>query len=217
MGFLDKLKPQPRWKHADPAVRLEALRELDDPDRTWSFWPNRIRTRGCAAPRRPRRSTPDVLGRVAGADAGPRNAGAGARPAGRVRLPRRPVDGRRPDDVGRRARLRSGSWPTSGGCRSWPRARPPTPSAPTRSARITDERALSSIARQAKRDDTALAGAGAAVRPGRASRGRAERAITDVAVAAFERLVDAPAPTSPAPHRSKPARSRRPSPAGRAR
>ena len=30
MGLLDKLKPQPRWKHTDPAVRLEALRELDD-------------------------------------------------------------------------------------------------------------------------------------------------------------------------------------------
>ena len=31
MGILDRLKPQPRWKHADPAVRLEALRDLDDP------------------------------------------------------------------------------------------------------------------------------------------------------------------------------------------
>lgn len=31
MGILDKLKPQPRWKHADPAVRLEAVRELTDP------------------------------------------------------------------------------------------------------------------------------------------------------------------------------------------
>src|SRR6187402_3436815 len=30
MGFLDKLKPQPRWKHADPVIRLEAVRELDD-------------------------------------------------------------------------------------------------------------------------------------------------------------------------------------------
>src|SRR6187399_35750 len=30
MGFLDKLKPQPRWKHADPAIRLEAVRQLDD-------------------------------------------------------------------------------------------------------------------------------------------------------------------------------------------
>jgi hypothetical protein len=30
MGILDKLKPQPRWKHADPGVRLEALHALDD-------------------------------------------------------------------------------------------------------------------------------------------------------------------------------------------
>ncbi len=30
MGLLDKLKPQPRWKHADAAVRLEAVRELED-------------------------------------------------------------------------------------------------------------------------------------------------------------------------------------------
>jgi hypothetical protein len=30
MGLLDKFKPQPRWKHADPAVRLEAVRDLDD-------------------------------------------------------------------------------------------------------------------------------------------------------------------------------------------
>ena len=31
MGILDLLKPQPRWKHADPTVRLEAIRELADP------------------------------------------------------------------------------------------------------------------------------------------------------------------------------------------
>ncbi|MEX2272345.1 MAG: DUF349 domain-containing protein [Vicinamibacterales bacterium] len=31
MGILDKLRPQPRWKHADPAVRLEALSQVDDP------------------------------------------------------------------------------------------------------------------------------------------------------------------------------------------
>jgi len=30
MGLLDKLKPQPRWKNADAAIRLEAVRELDD-------------------------------------------------------------------------------------------------------------------------------------------------------------------------------------------
>ena len=31
MGLLDKLKPQPRWKHADPAVRLQAISELESP------------------------------------------------------------------------------------------------------------------------------------------------------------------------------------------
>jgi hypothetical protein len=30
MGILDKLKPSPRWKHADPEVRLEGVRELED-------------------------------------------------------------------------------------------------------------------------------------------------------------------------------------------
>jgi hypothetical protein len=30
MGLLDKLKPQPRWRHADASVRLDALKELDD-------------------------------------------------------------------------------------------------------------------------------------------------------------------------------------------
>ena len=30
MGILDKLRPQARWKHGDPAVRLEAIQALDD-------------------------------------------------------------------------------------------------------------------------------------------------------------------------------------------
>src|SRR3712207_1544268 len=28
MSFLDRLRPQPRWKHADPAVRSAAVAEL---------------------------------------------------------------------------------------------------------------------------------------------------------------------------------------------
>src|SRR5688572_14346037 len=28
MGILEKLRPQPRWKHADPAVRAAAVYEL---------------------------------------------------------------------------------------------------------------------------------------------------------------------------------------------
>ncbi len=30
MGILDRLKPQPRWKHSDPAVRLQAIPDLGD-------------------------------------------------------------------------------------------------------------------------------------------------------------------------------------------
>jgi hypothetical protein len=30
MGLLDKLKPTPRWKHADAAIRLDAVREVED-------------------------------------------------------------------------------------------------------------------------------------------------------------------------------------------
>lgn len=30
MGFLDRLKPQPRWKHSDPVVRRQAIPELGD-------------------------------------------------------------------------------------------------------------------------------------------------------------------------------------------
>jgi hypothetical protein len=32
MGILDKLRPQARWKHGDPMVRLEAVQALDDAD-----------------------------------------------------------------------------------------------------------------------------------------------------------------------------------------
>ena len=32
MSFLDRFKPQPRWKHADPAVRAAAVAEIPDDD-----------------------------------------------------------------------------------------------------------------------------------------------------------------------------------------
>jgi hypothetical protein len=32
MGLLEKLRPQPKWKHADPAVRLEGVHQLDEAD-----------------------------------------------------------------------------------------------------------------------------------------------------------------------------------------
>ena len=30
MGILDKLRPQSKWKHADPAVRLSSIPDLGD-------------------------------------------------------------------------------------------------------------------------------------------------------------------------------------------
>ena len=32
MGLLEKLRPQPKWKHADPAVRLDAVQTIEDTD-----------------------------------------------------------------------------------------------------------------------------------------------------------------------------------------
>jgi hypothetical protein len=32
MSFLDRFKPQPRWKHADPAVRAAVVPEMPDDD-----------------------------------------------------------------------------------------------------------------------------------------------------------------------------------------
>jgi hypothetical protein len=32
MGLLEKLRPQPKWKHTDPAIRLEGLHEIEDQD-----------------------------------------------------------------------------------------------------------------------------------------------------------------------------------------
>ncbi len=32
MGLLEKLRPQPKWKHLDPAVRLEGLHDIEDTD-----------------------------------------------------------------------------------------------------------------------------------------------------------------------------------------
>jgi hypothetical protein len=68
MGLLDKLKPTPRWKHADPSVRLEAVRELEDAAELAAL----AETDPDARVRRaaiPRTTDTDVLGRVASGDA----------------------------------------------------------------------------------------------------------------------------------------------------
>ncbi len=68
MGLLDKLKPLPRWKHADPSVRLEAVRDLDDANELAVL----AETDPDARVRRAavcRTTDAAVLGRVASADA----------------------------------------------------------------------------------------------------------------------------------------------------
>jgi hypothetical protein len=81
MGILDKLKSQPRWKNADPAVRLQALAEVDDPSELAELAERDSDTgvrRGAIA----KIADPAVLGRIAGdADAGIRDAAADRLPA----------------------------------------------------------------------------------------------------------------------------------------
>ena len=60
MSFLDRFKPQPKWKHADPTVRAAAVAELDDRRSRAATCARRARgngrgrsgkTRGCRARR----------------------------------------------------------------------------------------------------------------------------------------------------------------------
>jgi hypothetical protein len=70
MGILDRLKPQPRWKHADPVVRLDSIRELDDPTELAHLAEADPDTRVRRAALE-KICDPEVLGRVAAADTDP--------------------------------------------------------------------------------------------------------------------------------------------------
>lgn len=68
MGFLDKLMPQPRWKHADPAIRLEAVKDVDDLQELALLAENDpdVKVRRAALARV---DDPAVLGRIGSGDA----------------------------------------------------------------------------------------------------------------------------------------------------
>ena len=146
MGLLDKLKPQPRWKHADPAVRLEAVRELEDqaelailaeldPDA-------RVRRSATA-----RISDPSVLGRITITDADPE---ARDRAADRL-LALATVSG--PDEA-----TALGAVAALGDPRRLSVIAKSDAGEAVRTAaltRISDQRAFSSIARHAKHETTA--------------------------------------------------------------
>ena len=181
MGLLDKLKPTPRWKHADPAVRLEAVRELEDaaelavlaetdPD---------ARVRRAAVPRT---MDADVLGRMAAGDADPETrdraadrlvalATAGADPGAAMAAVRALTDPRRLSAIAR------------GEASDAVRAEA--------LSRTTDERALASVAKHAKHEPTAAAALARVTDRDLLTEVAQNGEHKDVALAAFEALIGA--------------------------
>lgn len=179
MGLLDKLKPQPRWKHADPAVRLEAVAELDDPSEIAALAERDVdpQVRRAAIAKV---GDPSVLGRVTAADADPR-----IRDAAADRLLALALDPSLPEAVTAASLLsdvRRVSAVAKGAAGEAARE--------AALAKLTDERALGGVARHAQAESTALA---AALRLTSAE----EQLSTvlnsthrEVALAVFDRLVD---------------------------
>ena len=179
MGLLDKLKPQPRWKHADPSVRLEALRELDDPIElaTLAESDPDIRVRRAAILR-----TPDAapLGRIAAGDADPDTrdraaerllalATGAADEATAVQAVAGLTDPRRLSTIAK--------------------SEAPEAVRAVALARTTDERALSAIARYAKHESTAHAALDRLTDAAEVLEVALHGDHRDVALAAFERTV----------------------------
>jgi hypothetical protein len=196
MGFLDKLKPQPRWKHADPAIRLEALKELDDPVELAVLAESDpdVKVRRCAIGRV---VDTDVLGRIVANDP---DADARERAADRlvgfacrtIALAEPPAESDTPApdaDALALAAVRELTDPR----RLSTIARSDAPDAVRADAlaRITDDRGLLSIARQAKQPSTALAALARLTQPGDVLEVALHADAKDVALAAFDRLIDA--------------------------
>jgi hypothetical protein len=207
MGFLDKLKPQPRWKHADPAVRLEAVRELDDETELAALAETDpdARVRRAAVPRT---VAPDVLGRVASGDADPETrdraadrlvalATAGADDAAAVAAVRALADPRRLSMI----------------------ARSEAPEAVRAEAlsKTTDARALGSIARHAKHESTAAAALDCVTDRAELVEIAQNGEHKDVALRAFERLLEPAAEVDLALVRTIEARTQQKAVARRAR
>ena len=156
MGFLDKLKPQPRWKHADPVVRLEAIKDVDDVQDLAQLAEQdpdaRVRRAAVA-----RLDEPAILGRIASRDPDQETRD---RAGDRLMLlaARVPAEAQSPDPAELEAALEAARAITDGrrlstlakgsaadAVRSWALSR------------IQDERALGSVARHAKLEPTAAA------------------------------------------------------------
>lgn len=178
MGILDRLKPQPRWKHSDPVVRLKAIPELGDavelatlaehdPDAS-------VRAAALA-----KVVDPLVLGRLSNSEPD-----RGVRDAAADRLLALALDASNPEaaaaagqlsDV-RRVSLIAKST-AADGVRE------------VALAGLTDERALGGVARQAKMENTALAAAARLSSADELLATALNSEHRDVALAAFDRVV----------------------------
>ena len=152
MSFLDRFKPQPRWKHADPAVRAAAVAEIpDDPEHRGVIEELARDGRGRARPARGGRSG---RGRRGAGQPGARRARCGAPPpdrrtAGGDRDRPAPTPTATPRSRSTGSTIRNSSRPSRNRRRT-------TPSARRRSDACTTSRRSSSVARHAADPQTAL-------------------------------------------------------------
>ena len=185
MGLLDKLKPQPRWKHTDPAVRLEAVKDVtdaldliqlaeSDPD-------GRVRRAAVA-----RLDDAAVLGRIADRDPDPETR---ERAADRLMLLASQVASDAPDAPTADVALQA-AHAISDPRRLSTLAKGQAIDAVRQFAlsQIQDARALGSIARHAKHESTALAALDRVADQGELLEITLHSDHRDVALAAFDRL-----------------------------
>ncbi|MBM3751840.1 MAG: DUF349 domain-containing protein [Acidimicrobiia bacterium] len=186
MGILDKLKPQPRWKHSDPAVRLEAVRELADDMELAEVAETdadpKVRRAAVA-----RIVDPTVLGRcIADADQSVKDEAAdqlaalaldGSDPARAVASANLLTDSRRLANL-----AKSATSEASDAVRE------------SALARISDDRQLAAVARHAKVEAIAMSALGRVTSADELLDTVLNSDHKDVALAAFDRVVDANAP-----------------------
>jgi hypothetical protein len=203
MGILDKLKPQPRWKHADPAIRLSAIPELEDAVELAALAEQDpdARVRKAALEKM---VDPAVLGRVTTSDAD-----SSVKEAAADRLLALALDASNTDAA------------TAAGLLSDPKrvaqiAKSSAPDAVRDIAlgKLADERALGGVARQAKVEATAMAAVARLTSPEELLDTALNSTHKDVARAAFDRAVT---PTDAALLRTIEARTQQKAVARRAR
>lgn len=180
MGLLDKLKPQPRWKHADASIRLDALRELDDPVElaVLAETDPDARVRRAAVGRL---VDVPVLGRMAGADPD-----ADVKSAVTERL-QALATGAAVDEATAVAAV--GHLTDPGRLSTIAKSQAPVAVAQAALARTSDERALGAIARTAAHEGVAADAAARLTDRGELRETAVASVYKDVALAAFDRAV----------------------------